>query len=213
MKSLYLFVVLCFCYLLSPQSYSQEVHSENEEHVTKQEAGHTEGHSENEFHRFSIAFTMSHTHVDTGIKDGQSKQWLAIPSFGLIFNYYLSEKWGLGLHNDVLIEEFAVSGGAGTAGVHKSVANEEGEIAVIERGTPISSAIMVMYKPIKHLVLMAGGGMEFSQHENFGVVRLGLDVPFHLPNNWEVYGSAAFDINIDAYNSYTYGIGVAKLFK
>lgn len=214
MKTLSLFIALCFCYLFSLPSFSQEVHSETEEQQgMEQGSEHAKGHSEHEFHRFSIAFAMNHTHVNTGIKDGQSKQWLAIPSFGLNFNYSISEKWGLGLHNDILIEEFAVAGNSETGAAHKSAANEEGDIAVIERGTPISSAIMIMYKPLEHLVLMAGGGMEFSAHENFGVIRFAVDVPFHLPNGWEVYGTAAYDANIDAYDSYTYGIGIAKLFK
>ena len=43
-------------------------------------------------------------------------------------------------------------------------------------------------------------------------MRLGFETPFHIPNNWEIFGSVLFDININAYNSLSFGLGIAKLF-
>ena len=65
---------------------------------------------------------------------------------------------------------------------------------------------------MEHLALMAGGGMEFSKDENFALVRFGVEVPFHIPNNWEIFGALTYDINIDAYDSLSFGFGIAKLF-
>jgi len=89
---------------------------------------------------------------------------------------------------------------------------EEEDIAVIERGTPISACIMGIYKPVPYLGLMAGAGREFSSHEDFTVLRFGIEAPFHLPHNWELFGVLTYDINIDAYKSLTYGIGIGKMF-
>ncbi len=71
---------------------------------------------------------------------------------------------------------------------------------------------MGIYKPVPYLGLMAGAGREFSSHEDFTVIRFGIEAPFHLPNNWEVFGVLTYDININAYESLTYGIGIGKLF-
>jgi len=60
--------------------------------------------------------------------------------------------------------------------------------------------------------LLAGAGMEFSSHKDFKVIQFGLEFPFHIPNNWEIFGALLYDININAYQSISFGIGIAKLF-
>ena len=178
-----------------------------------QETKHNElvAHENEHFKKHAISFVISHTHLKTGVKDNSGNSFLALPSFAINYNYNFNEKWALGWHNDIIIEEFVVSG----SGSHESEVifkSETNEDKTIDRGKPVSSAIMLTYKPYKHLALLAGGGMEFSKHKDFAVVRLGLEAPFHMPNNWEVFGSLLFDININAYNSLSFGLGIAKLF-
>ncbi len=43
-------------------------------------------------------------------------------------------------------------------------------------------------------------------------MRLGVEAPFEIPGAWEVFGAFTYDINIDAYDSINFGIGIAKLF-
>jgi len=69
-----------------------------------------------------------------------------------------------------------------------------------------------MYKVHKHINLMLGGGMEFSEHEDFALVKIGADFPYHFGNNWELFGTLSADIMIDGYDSFSFGFGVAKLF-
>ena len=186
-------------------SYSQETKAENEhKNVT---------HDTENFKKHSIGFMMSHTHIDTAVKDDSGNSLLALPSFAINYNYNFNEKWALGLHNDIIIEEFVVSGNSNSGHQSETINlknNNEGE--TIDRGKPVSSAIMVTYKPYKHLAILAGGGMEFSKHKDFAVVRLGLEAPFHIPGDWEIFGNVSFDININAYNSLSFGLGIAKLF-
>ena len=117
----------------------------------------------------------------------------------------------MGWHNDIIIEEFVVSG----SDSHQSksaIKTENDEDKTIDRGNPVSSAIMLTYKLFKHMALSGGGGMGFSKHKNFAVVRLGLEAPFHIPNNWEIIGSLLFDININTYNSLSIGLRKANIF-
>ena len=82
----------------------------------------------------------------------------------------------------------------------------------VERDKTISVALTASYKVHKHIAFILGAGMEFSSHENYKLVKFGVEFPFHIPNDWEVIGVLEYDINIDAYESFTLGIGIAKLF-
>lgn len=155
---------------------------------------------------------ISHTLVSTGVKGINNKeQWLALASFGLNYNFNFNKKWALGMHTHMIIEDFAVKENA-NQDESFSPFSEEGGDAIIERGTPISLALVGSYKVHKHIALLAGAGMEFSSHEDFKVIKLGLEFPFHIPNNWEVFGALLYDININAYQSFSFGLGIAKLF-
>ena len=161
---------------------------------------HDEGHK-----KHVISASINHTIVFSAVKDGINLN-VMLPSFGLNYTYFINHQWGIGLHHDIILEEFVVKESSSRN------SNETEEVGVIERGTPVSSAIIVMYKPVPFLGLMAGAGREFSKHEDFTVIRFGIESPYHLPNNWEIFGTAAYDINIGAYENLTYGIDIGKAF-
>ncbi|MCF6222755.1 MAG: hypothetical protein L3J34_03400 [Flavobacteriaceae bacterium] len=205
-KQLFYFILLGLFLFYKP-SFSQELKNENSIEKNHKIVAHKNEH----FKKHAISFVISHTYLKTGIKDDSGDSFLTLPSFAINYNYNFNEKWALGWHNDIIIEEFVVSdsGSHESENVFKSETNED---KTIDRGRPVSSAIMLTYKPLKHLAFLGGGGMEFSKHKDFAVVRLGLEAPFHIPNNWEIFGSVLFDININAYNSLSFGLGIAKLF-
>lgn len=176
------------------------------------EDSHQELHHEEHHKKHAISLVISHTHIRSGVKNNTGDNWMALPSFGINYNYSFNEKWAIGLHNDIIIEEFTVedpNANGNEVELHK---NEDPEIEGIERGRPIASAVMLTYKPHEHIALLAGGGMEFSKLENFALIRFGVEFPFHIPNNWEILGVMTYDINIDAYDGFTFGFGLAKLF-
>ena len=144
-----------------------------------------------------IGLSIGHTHVSSGFEDDE-KKWLALPSFGLSYAYFFNEKWALALHTEMIVEEFVV----------KTSGNE----TIIERGRPIAIALTGIYKVHKHIGLVLGAGMEFSEHEDFGLVKIGAEFPYEFAHGWEMFGTLSADIKIDAYNSFSFGFGVAKLF-
>ncbi|MEN8186396.1 MAG: hypothetical protein ABFR05_04640 [Bacteroidota bacterium] len=188
MKNLY-FLLVIFIYSVNNPLFSQEDKHNETTHEISEHQEHTESHH----HKHAVSFVLSHTHLNNIGDD-----WVAVPSFGINYNYNINEKWAIGLHNDIIIEEIVIE--------------NEDEHEEIEKSMPVSSAIMISYEAMEHLVLMAGGGMEFSKHEDFTVIRFAIETPFHIPNNWEVLGVLSYDIGIDAYNSFNFGIGIAKLF-
>ncbi len=147
MKKYNLILSLVFFILFHNNSISQET-KHNELVVHKNE----------HFKKHAISFVISHTHLKTGVKDNSGNSFLALPSLAFNYNYNFNEKWALGLHNDIIIEEFVVS----SSDSHQSKAalkSENNEDQTIDRGKPVSTAIMLTYKPFKHLALLAGGGM------------------------------------------------------
>ena len=210
MKPRILFLTAIFIFISCNYSFSQE----HDPHATDEKVHKVIEDADQEAHhkKHAISAVISHTHINSGVKNNTGDNWIALPSFGLNYNYSFNEKWAIGLHNDIIVEEFIIEDANAHSNevvLHK---NEEADIEGIERSHPIASAVMITYKPFKHIAFLAGGGMEFSKEENFALIRLGLEFPFHIPNDWEVFGVTAFDINIDAYNSFTFGIGIAKLF-
>lgn len=186
--------------------FSQEIEHEVKEESevsAKFEKHHQE--SEEETHH-SVSFMIGHAHISTAVKDGKDNEWLTIPAFALHYIYKFNEKWGLGLHTEILLEDFEIAGS-------KSLENGgEPEIETIERNRPVAVALMGYYELHHHLILMLGGGAEFSSKENFALIRLGVDIPIVERFGWEAFGTFIYDINIDAYNSFNLGFGIAKNF-
>jgi hypothetical protein len=198
MKPLNAVIVLLFTMNLSVLSAQHEEGSENTPHE-----------EQHEFKHHAIGFSIGHTHVQSGFKDGDSK-WLVLPSFGFYYAYAFNHKWYLALHNEIIVEEFVVQGSGSQGGDDHGGVDQE--TSVIRRGRPIAVAVVGMYKIHKHINLMLGGGMEFSEHEDFALVKIGADFPYHFGNNWELFGTLSADIMIDGYDSFSFGFGVAKLF-
>jgi len=203
---LHLFILLFLInsYGVYSQDFEHQKNSDLESKKDEQIDEHLKKHS--------IGIMISHTLISTGVKGINNKeQWLALASFGLNYNFSFNKKWALGIHSHMIIEDFAVKD-SGNHDENLSTFSEESEGTIIERGTPISLALVGSYKVHEHIALLVGAGMEFSAHEDFKVIKFGLEFPFHIPNNWEIFGALLYDININAYQSFSFGMGIAKLF-
>lgn len=202
-KSLCCFLVLLlvvnFISAQENNQHAEEAHSNTSHHDTSHEA----------HKKHVLSASINHTLIFGGATETGESTNITLPSFGLNYTYFFNHKWAIGLHNDIILEDFFVKEESSQLSRSSS---EGGETAVIERGTPIAACIMGIYKPLPYLGLMAGFGREFSSHEDFTVIRFGIEAPYHLPKNWELFGVLTYDINIDAYQSLTYGLGIGKLF-
>jgi hypothetical protein len=149
--------------------------------------------------KHSILFIISHTQINEGLDENGKKQWLSLPSWGLNYNYSLSKKWAIGMHTDIVVEDFIVD-------------NHSKQNAVIERSYPIASAIVISFKPGKDFSFLLGSGAEFSKGNNFLLIRAGLEYGLHINKNWEFIANIINDYKFSAYNSWSLGMGIVYKF-
>ncbi|PHS67336.1 MAG: hypothetical protein COB12_04110 [Flavobacterium sp.] len=161
-----------------------------------QETEHEEG-EEKSKKRHSIAILISHTQISEAV-EGEGKKSISVPSWGIDYNFEISERWAVGLHNDIIVESFIIENSEGTE---------------IERSSPIASAVVGMFKPIKNFSLVLGAGGEFSKEENLFLIKAGLECShLILHDNWEIIASFSNDFKLDAYNSWNLGFGIGRKF-
>ena len=152
---------------------------------------------EKEYKNHKLSLIIGHAYVPAGVNILGEKVWTVLPSWGLDYDFRLNEKWGLGVHTDLVVESFEYEG------------NEK---IIFERTRPFSAVLVGSRKFGEHLTLLAGGGIEYAKEETLSLVRIGVDYGWELPNEWELGASLMSDFKIDAYNSWVIGLGVGKLF-
>ena len=197
MKTNQIRYILCFLILCNTMLFSQEdKETGNEE--TKEESRLYKAEHE-EFYHHSITFALTHSFISQGVRDND-RDWLSAPSFGLNYNYHFNERWALGWHNDLIIEEFVVE-------------DTRNDTENLERSFPFSTLLVGTIKTDRHWAFSFGGGAEWERNENFGMVRIGVEYGIDVPQRkMEIIFGFNYDILIEAYDSFNIGIGIGKLF-
>jgi len=121
---------------------------------------------------------------------------LSAPSWGIDYNFEITERWAIGFHSDIVVESFVVEHNDGTE---------------IERSSPFASTIVGLFKPIKIFSLVLGAGDELSKEENLFLIRAGIEYGYRFHDHWEL-ANITNDLKIDAYNSWSIGFGIARKF-
>lgn len=157
------------------------------------------------YHKHVISLGLGHAHISQGVKQNGDKKWLVLPSWMLDYNFWFRENWAIGLHTDMIVENFVVEDLAGEE-------SEENQEPTLEREKPIALVAAVSYKPIEWLSLVAGGGVEYESSESFGLVRFGLEPHMEVGEKWEIFANLSYDLKIDAYDTYSFAIGIGRGF-
>lgn len=149
--------------------------------------------------KHSIALVLGHSRIGQGRDSEGNKKFTSVPSFAIDYNYWLTEKFALGLHTDFLNENFFIE--------------TESEGKLIERERPIAPALTGTIKPGEHWSFGLGFGGEFVKGgEAYFVTRFAIEYGVEIRNGWEVLGSLTQDFRANAYNVTSYGLGIEKRF-
>jgi hypothetical protein len=174
------YVMLVFVLALHFQALSQDV-IEGEEELSYR-------------HRLSIMMAFSHVPSADNL-DGQSSVFI-VPTWAINYDYWFTSKFGLGLHNDLVMQQYKIE-------THE-------DNAIIERSFPIAVTAVALYKASKKWTFLFGVGREFEKHENFNLISAGVEYGIELPHAWEVNINAIYENKLNAYDSWLIGIGFSK---
>lgn len=147
-------------------------------------------------HRLTLG--LGHTHLSQGKNIEGKTVWLSEPSWSLNYDYWISNKWAIGLQTDLVIEKFIVE-------------NEDGED--LEREKPFAVVPVGIFKPFKHFSFIGGAGIEFERSENLGLTRLGVEYGAELPKRWEAGIAVMWDNKWGYYNSWVLEFTFSKIFQ
>ena len=175
-------LMLC-CLSLYATSYAQHADTLHHEH-----------HGMKGSHRLTLG--LGHTNISEGQKEGKT-EWIVLPSWSLSYDYWLSDRWGIGLETDIVLETFVV---------------EDGDQELLERERPLSVVPVALYKPGANWTFIGGVGTEYAKEQTMALTRLGVEYGVHLPNNWEVGATAFWDNKLNYYNSWGLAFTVSKIF-
>lgn len=147
--------------------------------------------------RHKVTLELSQTHVPASIDNGGKKVWQVLASWGLNYDFTVSKEWGIGLHTDMVVQNFSY----------------ESESGIIKKRTrPVATALVGTRKFGEHLTVFGGGGMELASEGTLGLVRVGLDSGWEMPGNWEFSVSLMGDFKIGAYDAWVLAFGIGKSF-
>jgi hypothetical protein len=137
---------------------------------------------------FRIIGVIGHTLVNTQELDNV---W--VPSWGLDIEYWLNNKWGIGLHNDVEIETFVI---------------KNSEKDDLERVNPLVLTIDALYHFGKGFVLTLGPGIEIEKEKSFYLLRIGIEYEKDITESFYVQPNIFLDQRFDSYNTLNIGLGI-----
>lgn len=145
-------------------------------------------------HRISLI--IGHGHV-FGAETTSGGNIVTIPTWGIDYSYWINHNFGVGLKSDIEIINYVV---------------ENSEEEFIERNNPVIVSIIFLYHTRRGWNFLTGPGIEFEEHENLFIYRVGAGYEFHFANHWDFAPEIIFDIKEGYIGSFTWGIGVGKSF-
>jgi hypothetical protein len=161
-----------------------------------QDEGPTDSNNHDDsFH--SVTLVIGSAFMANSFSDN-SNDVLVVPAYGLNYDYQINRKWGVGVHTDILLQQFKIE---------KHDSHEE-----VVRENPVSIAAILFYKPHHRWKIIGGYGIEMETHENFQLVRIGVEYSIELPKKWELDFMFENDFKINGYYTMLLGVGFTKKF-
>lgn len=147
------------------------------------------------FKHFRISPVLSHTYIPMATINGN--EIVIIPSLGLDLEYWFTEKWGFGFHNDLELLTFEI---------------EKEDELIVEKEFPVVVTFDVLCKFYKGWVLVLGTGLEYEKNENLFIVRTGIEYEIEFGNHWDVAPTIFYDYRSNNFGTWSVGIGIGKRF-
>ena len=142
-------------------------------------------------HKLTLAF--SYTHIPEGADEEEGDKGVLVSGLGLDYFYRLSERWEIGLAADIEFGEYLI--------IDKDLNRKNAFILVALAG----------YELVPSWAVFAGSGIEFEEHKNLAVLRVGTEYEFLLKNDWLIAPGLLFDFK-EEFNSWSIYVAGGKRF-
>ena len=165
--------------------------------IAEDEEGKKQEHEHETFKKHhTISAMMAFSYIPSIVPGEIDRKIVIVPTWGLNYSFWFHPKWSVGLHNDIILQQYKVE---------RHHDQEE-----INRSYPIAVKAVVLFQPIPDLVFLAGYGKEFEPNETLDVITAGVEYGIPIRKGWEATLNLIFDWNIDNYVSFMFGLGFAK---
>lgn len=195
------FIVLLLL-VIGNYSFAQTNHLQ-ESNDKKLHATHHEEEKGEKMKRHKLSIYMGYTFIPQAIPSHES---LLVPTFGLDYTYRLSEKFSIGVLNDIEIAQYMVEiPGDGNG-------NEHGSKETLEREYAYVGALVLYYSPWEGWNIGAGPGLEVEKNRNLFVGKFIIEKEFELHDGWELSPNFQYDIKGNIYDTWSFGVSIGKRF-
>lgn len=149
------------------------------------------------YHKHRLTIMMANSHIPAADNVDSQDAVFIVPTWGFDYDYWLSPKWAVGLHNDLVLQQYKIE--------------KKGNEGIIERSFPVSVSGVGIFRPWKNWAFVAGVGREFEKNESFNLYTLGVEYGIELPRDWELSFNLIYENKLETYDSWLFGIGFSKI--
>ncbi|MGY5352308.1 hypothetical protein ACXGQW_07065 [Wenyingzhuangia sp. IMCC45533] len=148
---------------------------------------------EHEEAKHRVALVLGHSYVSL-----DNNEILSIPTFGLDYEYWLNNHWGIGVFSDIEL-------------ITNELTPTVDDVRV-EREYPIVLTFDVVWNPIEHIEFVVGPGFVFEERKTENIIRLGIEYDLTLGHHWDVAPNVFYDQKLNDGYAVSIGIGIGKSF-
>ena len=144
-----------------------------------------------------LIVSIGHGFVPSGVQVSGANEFVSIPIWGLDYEFIFSERFALGLMNDLEVSNYIITDEEGTE---------------IEREYPLSSSIYFQYNPLKGLGFFVGPGIEIEKNENLFIATIGGSYEVQIAETWDLAPEISYVLKGGHTGAITFSLCVGKRF-
>ena len=144
------------------------------------------------------AAVMGYVFVPQQVDENDKSSFRLVPVFGLDYERVLTNKWAMGVYNDVELSSYFID-------------DPNAESGVLQREFVFISTLCAIYSITDYWTVYGGAGYEFEVNKNFVVGRIGSEYEVPIRNEWDVTFGLSWDYK-EIYNSIGFQIAFGKRF-
>lgn len=145
------------------------------------------------FKHHQVVVTIGHASLPTHEEGEGSKEYLAVPTWGLSYEFDFNKRIGLGVKSDIELSNYLL---------------KDKEDQVLVRNYPVSVILIGKYNPIEGLGMYVGGGAELSNEEKLSIFSVGLTYDVDFKKVWILSPELGYELKGGHTNVFTIGLSV-----